>query len=465
MAERTIDEIDRKARDLILKGRDAAERANYDYAISLLMNALSIEPDYLPARKLLRGAQTKKFQKSGGLFKKAAVAARYGAQMMLAQAQVEKKPTEVMKFAEEVLNEDPTNMTALELLCDAALAAKMFDTAVYAMESVAEANPKKVSVLHKLAAVYTAAHRFDRARDTFDRILEIAPGDVKAKQGIRDAEAARSMKEGKWETAATFRDALKNKDEAAALEQASRVIKGTEMIDNLITENEARLATDPENIGILRTLGNLYADKNDYDKAVEYYTRVLELSASADPSLEAKITETISRKFDSYINAYTEALQNDPNSQELAQQVADLKKQKSDYLLQRAEELVARYPNEPLHHFDLGNLYYNAQRYDDAVREFQLAVKSPKLRIVTLNCLGLCYMAKGVLEIARDQFLKADAEHRAMDNLKKEIIYNLGLTYEATRDHANAYAQFKRIYEVDIGYKDVAARVESGPKK
>lgn len=465
MAERTIDDIDRKARDLILKGRDAADRANYDYAISLLMNALNIEPDFLPARKLLRGAQTKKFQKSGGMFKKAAVAARYSAQLMMAKSQVQKKPAEVMKFAEEVLSEDPTNMTALELLCDAALAAKHFDTAVYAMESVAEANPKKVSILHKLAEVYSAAHRYDKARDTYDRILEISPIDARAKQGIRDAEAARSMKEGNWDTAQTFRDALKNKEEAATLEQGSRVVKGTEMIDHLIADNEARLANDPENIGILRTLGNLHSDKNDYDKAVEYYTRVLQLSASADPTLEAKITETISRKFDAYISAYEEAAKNDPHSQELAQQVADLKTQKSNYLQQRAEELVARYPNEPQYHFDLGNLYYNLQRYDDAVREFQLAVKSPKLRIVTLNCLGLCYMAKKVLEIARDQFLKADTEHRAMDSLKKEIIYNLGLAYEATGDHTNAYAQFKRLYEVDIGYKDVAARVESGPKK
>jgi tetratricopeptide (TPR) repeat protein len=465
MAERTIEDIDRKARDLILKGRDAADRANYDYAISLLTNALTIEPDFLPARKLLRGVQTKKFQKSGGMFKRAAVAARYSAQLMMAKSQVQKKPAEVMKFAEEVLSEDPTNTTALELLCDAALAAKYFDTAVHAMESVAEASPKKVPVLHKLAEVYSAAHRYDKARDTYDRILEISPIDARAKQGIRDAEAARSMKEGNWDTAQTFRDALKNKDEAATLEQGSRVVKGTEMIDHLIADNEARFANDPQNIGILRTLGNLHADKSDFDKAVEYYTRVLELSASADPTLEAKITETISRKFDAYISAYAEAAKNDPNSQELAQQVADLKTQKSDYLQQRAEELVARYPNEPQYHFDLGNLYYNLQRYDDAVREFQLAVKSPKLRIVTLNCLGLCYMAKKVLEIARDQFIKADTEHRAMDSLKKEIIYNLGLAYEATGDHTNAYAQFKRLYEVDIGYKDVAARVESGPKK
>jgi tetratricopeptide (TPR) repeat protein len=99
------------------------------------------------------------------------------------------------------------------------------------------------------------------------------------------------------------------------------------------------------------------------------------------------------------------------------------------------------------------------------VREFQQAVRSPKHRIVTLNCLGLCYLAKKVIEIARDQFLKADAEHRTMDPLKKEIIYNLGLAYEQAGDHAQAYEQFKRIYEVDIGYKDVRARVESRPKK
>jgi hypothetical protein len=48
-----------------------------------------------------------------------------------------------------------------------------------------------------------------------------------------------------------------------------------------------------------------------------------------------------------------------------------------------------------------------------------------------------------------------------MDAMKKEIVYNLGLTYERTGDQEKSLACMKQIYEVEHGYKDVATRVES----
>jgi hypothetical protein len=48
-----------------------------------------------------------------------------------------------------------------------------------------------------------------------------------------------------------------------------------------------------------------------------------------------------------------------------------------------------------------------------------------------------------------------------MDELKKEITYNLGLVYEQTKQPDKALEQWKKIYDVDMGYRDVAARVEA----
>jgi len=48
-----------------------------------------------------------------------------------------------------------------------------------------------------------------------------------------------------------------------------------------------------------------------------------------------------------------------------------------------------------------------------------------------------------------------------MDAMKKEIVYNLGLIYERTGDQEKSLVCMKQIYEVEHGYKDVAARVES----
>ena len=48
-----------------------------------------------------------------------------------------------------------------------------------------------------------------------------------------------------------------------------------------------------------------------------------------------------------------------------------------------------------------------------------------------------------------------------MDEVKKDITYNLGLVYEQMGDVEKYVDAMKQIYEADYGYRDVAKRVES----
>ena len=78
-----------------------------------------------------------------------------------------------------------------------------------------------------------------------------------------------------------------------------------------------------------------------------------------------------------------------------------------------------------------------------------------------MNLLGRCYRELGMLDLAVKQLDAAAKEILAMDAMKKEIVYNLGLVYERMGDPEKALACMKQIYEVDYGYRDVARRVES----
>ncbi len=66
-----------------------------------------------------------------------------------------------------------------------------------------------------------------------------------------------------------------------------------------------------------------------------------------------------------------------------------------------------------------------------------------------------------MLDMAKKQFETAESELVSMDSLKKEVIYNLAEVIEAMGDKDAALEQFKKIYEVDYNYRDVAGRVES----
>jgi tetratricopeptide (TPR) repeat protein len=63
-------------------------------------------------------------------------------------------------------------------------------------------------------------------------------------------------------------------------------------------------------------------------------------------------------------------------------------------------------------------------------------------------------------DMAARQLQNAIREKQVLDDEKKELIYNLGCVLENMGKKEEAIEQFKIIYEIDIGYRDVAAKVE-----
>ena len=77
-----------------------------------------------------------------------------------------------------------------------------------------------------------------------------------------------------------------------------------------------------------------------------------------------------------------------------------------------------------------------------------------------MNLLGRCYRELGMLDLAAKQLEEAAREILTMDATKKEIVYDLGLVFEQMGEAEKSIDCMKQIYEVDYGYRDVAARVE-----
>jgi tetratricopeptide (TPR) repeat protein len=129
--------------------------------------------------------------------------------------------------------------------------------------------------------------------------------------------------------------------------------------------------------------------------------------------------------------------------------------------LSQAEARVRAHPNDGQYHFELGEALYKVGQYKRAVEELQLGLKQPSVRYQALNLMGLSFMKRGMLDFAVKQLALAESELPGMDETKKEITYNLGLAYEASKEPAKALEQWKKIYEVDMSYRDVAQRVEA----
>lgn len=463
MAVKTEKELSSNARALWLKAVSALETKNFGYAISLIQSVLKETPEFLDGRKVLRKAAKSASKGKKGFFSGLSSASLKGGGM------VKKDPKAAMEMAEKTLESDPFNQAANMLLRDAALAAGMPETAAFALETVAEANPKDTKVLHELASQYYESGQTDKAVEVYNRITEINPADLIAIKRGKDAAAQHTLSSGGWEEVAKsggtkdYRDLMKNKDEAVALEQKGRIVKSDEMIENQLAELGGQYEKNPKSVDVSRRIAELYEQKGDLENAVTWYNYTSGLTNNTDPAiarkasdlglkmLDGKITE-----FENWLNEYGEA----ENAGEVRQQLEDLQKQRAEMLLNEARKRVERNPTDLQLRFELGEQLLRAGQPTEAIPELQKARQNPAVRLKAMNLLAQCYVGKGMLDFAVRTFNEAIKEMVAMDDTKKDMLYRVGVVYEQMGDKEKALDCFKQIYEVDYGYRDVAQRVE-----
>jgi tetratricopeptide (TPR) repeat protein len=128
-----------------------------------------------------------------------------------------------------------------------------------------------------------------------------------------------------------------------------------------------------------------------------------------------------------------------------------------DECRQRAE----KYPTDLQIRFELGQHYFNGGKISEAIQEFQKAQNNPQRRAASIMYLGRCFAKRGMNDMATRKFQDALKEKLTFDEEKKELLYELGSVLEKMNKPDDAIEQFKQIYEADIGYRDVSAKVDA----
>src|ERR1051325_3446917 len=123
MPEKSVNDVPRELRDLYLKGTNALQRQNFDYAIAILQQVLQREPAFLECRQALRAAQIKKFGGSTSFLKKMLGGASNSPLVAKAQMAKGRNPLEAVQIAEQILEGDPLNSTANRILAESAMPA------------------------------------------------------------------------------------------------------------------------------------------------------------------------------------------------------------------------------------------------------------------------------------------------------------------------------------------------------
>lgn len=444
-----------------LKAMSAMELRNYGYAIQLLQVVLKTYPDFLLARQLARKAAVAKSVGKKGILGGISSASF---STMKVQSLVKKDPAAAMDAVEKILENEPHNPQANQLLKEAALGAEMPEVAIFALETIIEGNPKDTKTMHELAKLYLTCKLPMKAVDVYGKILDITPNDLAAVKGGKDAAAAASMQRGGWEKEeTTYRDLIRDKEQAVSLEQQGRVHRSEDMIDNLLAELYAKYEQEPQNVDHARKMAELYEQKEDLESAVSWYKYAADLSGSADVALVRKVSDLRLKQFDTSIAGFEAYIAANPDAEETKQyieQLEGIKKDRASLLIDEAKKRVERNPTDLQLRFEFGEILVNLGNFKDAIAELQKARQNPNVRLRAMNLLGKCYTERGMYDLAASTLSAAASEIQQMDNTKKDIVYNLGLVYEKMGQKEKSIECMKQIYEIDYGYRDVADRVE-----
>jgi tetratricopeptide (TPR) repeat protein len=460
MAEKNLNEIARDARVQFNRGMEALTRDNFDYAIALLNQVLETEPGFFDCRKALRDAQFRKAGDSGGgFFKKMWSGAGNSPQVAKAKMALGKNPAEAMVIAEQILNGDPNSSAAHRIIVDAATALEMPRTAALSYETLVRNSPKDKNLVIEFGHALSAIGEATRAENVLMELLRETPGDGDLRNALKDLSARKTMDEGGYGALAdgsgSYRDILKDKKEAVSLEQEKRVQKSEDVTERLIGEYETRLPNEPANFKLIRSLAELYTTKKQFDRALELYERVKQSDMGSDPSLDQSIASTHVKRFDFQLEHL------DPLAPDHAEQAEKIKADKLAFQVSECQKRVEKYPTDLAIRFEMGVLYFQTGKIGEAIQEFQKSQGSPYKRLSSMSYLAQCFARRKMFDLAARTLQNAIKEKPSFDEEKKDLIYNLGIVLESMGKKEDAIEQFKQIYEMDAGYKDVSAKVEA----
>ncbi|QJR34857.1 tetratricopeptide repeat protein [Gemmatimonas groenlandica] len=132
-----------------------------------------------------------------------------------------------------------------------------------------------------------------------------------------------------------------------------------------------------------------------------------------------------------------------------------------DALLRHFKEGVARSLGEDDHesHYDLGVAYKEMGLLDDAIEEFQKALRSRSHRLPAYEALGQCFVEQGRHQVAATVLSRALHEPGLDDEQRVGVLYLLAYSCEALQRWDEARSYYQRVYATDIHFRDAAARL------
>lgn len=112
-------------------------------------------------------------------------------------------------------------------------------------------------------------------------------------------------------------------------------------------------------------------------------------------------------------------------------------------------------------HHDLGTAYLEMGLLDEAISEFQMALRASPAHLPTHEVMGRCWMEKGQPEMAVRALNRALAANFDVEDELIGIYYIMGRAKEELGNTEEAVEFYEKVFSLDINFEDVTERLRS----
>lgn len=445
------------ARTFFDKARKAAESKSYDYAIEMYLDGLQRAPDaleegHLPLCEL-------GLQRRGRGGKKPSVVERV-------KRLRGKTPLEQMLNAEYLFAKDPDHTPYAEAMLKAAVEGGYHRTAHWIANLIFQTNnaieKPSLGTYLLLKDSYKAMGQYDKAVAACQRAVRMRPDDKDLADEFKNLSAELTMSKGKYGAEGDFRQSIRDRETQAKLYSQDRMVKTEDYRASAVEDARKAHAEDPELSKNIFNLADALADleKDDAeDEAIQLLNAAAE--SQKDFRLKERAGQIRIRQAQRRLRAAKKQLKAQPEDPATQASVRELTEALHRTELEHYGLCVENHPTDLSAKYEYGLRLMRNERYNEAIPLFQDAQKDPRRRISAMDKIGYCFFKKGWYADAIDVFSRAiDAYEIKDDAIAKELRYNLARAHESQDDKERALELYRRIAQLDFGYKDVSERVD-----
>jgi tetratricopeptide (TPR) repeat protein len=301
------------------------------------------------------------------------------------------------------------------------------------------------------------------------------------------------LDEGKHERGLAELDAaLEGFEQAGALDDACAVTEEILRLDtNSIRHQQKRVelayrqGDKARLVDAYNELGDALLRSNDPAKAVAVYQRVVEhdpgnararaaldtLAPTAAPAAAPSAAPAAAKPAPAagdFVDLGAMMLEDDEGPKDTRMRVEDEEPtgdEEADFqsMLQAFKKGIAANVGEEdfQSHYDLGVAYKEMGLLDEAIAEFQKALRAPDGRLKSSEALGICFFDKGQFAVAETILRRGLEAPAGSDAERIGLLYWLGRALEEQAKVADALTAYNRVFGVDINFQDVSERVQA----